>query len=638
MRCCCASSCATPVVGCESYRSCRNAGGRDRSARPMRLRRGAARSWPFRFGRRQRRAHVAPALSGGRRTRADRPRRGAARHRRDGERRAGHADQGQLRYRRRWRARCTTRSSASVWKAACARAPRSIARCSRTTRFRSGSTTASRCAFSRSTRRPCANTATARDEFLKMTLLDIQPPEDAERLIAAIEAARGGGLVVHEWRHRRKNGSIFDVEINAQPLDFRGRPGAHRARARHHGAQARDPRARVERRALPQAVPAQPRAHLHARSRRRAAFGQSGGGARARLFGRRSARAAISPSSCRPTGATSSTRIMRTHEDARRRFGPAAGPRARRHAARLAIPQHARLAMPTSPTCSAMRRTSPSGAISSSKLRELSTIDPLTGCRNRRFLDEHTSQLGDASWGCILDRSRSLQADQRHLRPRARRSGADRHGRFSAQACAGRLVVVRMGGDEFLVLMDAADDEASSALARNLADARTCRSAVGFHARLRGAQAGEALEATIRRADEGLYAARAAARGGGARLRHSTLSNARGGRCDTCTRSPFCDVGVVVLHDGDVAAVVHVDARSATRSRNRDCSSRPDGRSRRRQLRRRPSRPCGRRPCRSCCRARRRRSRRSPCRRRRDSSLCLTCSTPTTVPQLPQRS
>ena len=64
----------------------------------------------------------------------------------------------------------------------------------------------------------------SREEFLKMTLLDIQPPEEAERLIAAVEAARGAGLVVSEWRHRRKDGSVFDVEINAQALDFRGRP------------------------------------------------------------------------------------------------------------------------------------------------------------------------------------------------------------------------------------------------------------------------------------------------------------------------------------------------------------------------------------------------------------------------------
>ena len=64
----------------------------------------------------------------------------------------------------------------------------------------------------------------SRDEFLKMTLLDLQPPEEAKKLIDAIEAARGGGLVVDEWRHRRKNGTVFDVEVNAQALDFRGRP------------------------------------------------------------------------------------------------------------------------------------------------------------------------------------------------------------------------------------------------------------------------------------------------------------------------------------------------------------------------------------------------------------------------------
>ena len=105
-----------------------------------------------------------PALSRCRHHRADRPRRGGARRRGDGERRAGHAGQGQLR-RRRCRARFTTRSSASAWKAACGRAPRNIARCSRTTRFRSGSTTATRCVSSPSTKRPCASTATRATNF-----------------------------------------------------------------------------------------------------------------------------------------------------------------------------------------------------------------------------------------------------------------------------------------------------------------------------------------------------------------------------------------------------------------------------------------------------------------------------------------
>src|SRR5262249_50722916 len=36
------------------------------------------------------------------------------------------------------------------------------------------------------------------------------------------------------------------------------------------------------------------------------------------------------------------------------------------------------------------------------RLREQSTVDPLTGCRNRRYLDQHSAQLGDATWGCIL--------------------------------------------------------------------------------------------------------------------------------------------------------------------------------------------------------------------------------------------
>ncbi len=53
------------------------------------------------------------------------------------------------------------------------------------------------------------------------------------------------------------------------------------------------------------------------------------------------------------------------------------------------------------------------------QLREQSTIDPLTGCRNRRFLDEHTAALRKAKWGCILidlDRFKQINDTYGHER------------------------------------------------------------------------------------------------------------------------------------------------------------------------------------------------------------------------------
>src|ERR671914_2810110 len=61
-----------------------------------------------------------------------------------------------------------------------------------------------------------------REEFLQMTILDIRPPEDAEVLretikrLTTLDGPRG------IWRHRRKDSSLFDVEITVQELMFHG--------------------------------------------------------------------------------------------------------------------------------------------------------------------------------------------------------------------------------------------------------------------------------------------------------------------------------------------------------------------------------------------------------------------------------
>jgi diguanylate cyclase (GGDEF)-like protein/PAS domain S-box-containing protein len=61
-----------------------------------------------------------------------------------------------------------------------------------------------------------------REEFLAMTVADIRPSEDTERLS---ERIRGIPLLSDQsgWRHLRKNGSIVDVEIRSHELEFEGR-------------------------------------------------------------------------------------------------------------------------------------------------------------------------------------------------------------------------------------------------------------------------------------------------------------------------------------------------------------------------------------------------------------------------------
>ena len=68
----------------------------------------------------------------------------------------------------------------------------------------------------------------SREEFLSMTILDIRPEEDKDRLMKDVEDVRSnpGSYRDSQWRHIKKNGDIIDVDVTAYPIDFEG----HRAR------------------------------------------------------------------------------------------------------------------------------------------------------------------------------------------------------------------------------------------------------------------------------------------------------------------------------------------------------------------------------------------------------------------------
>ncbi len=67
----------------------------------------------------------------------------------------------------------------------------------------------------------------SRQEFLTMPATDIRPPEDVPQMQARIRAAAAGGegvSSVGDSRHRKKDGTIFDVHVTSSPLTFGGRP------------------------------------------------------------------------------------------------------------------------------------------------------------------------------------------------------------------------------------------------------------------------------------------------------------------------------------------------------------------------------------------------------------------------------
>ena len=353
----------------------------------------------------------------------------------------------------------------------------------------------------------------SREEFQRMTVMDIQPPEEAAKLIPAIEAAKATGLVVYEWRHRRKNGTVFDVEINAQAINFRGR-------------QARIVLVRditVRKRAI--------RALEISEGRFRKLFQHSLGlicthDLEGNLI-------SVNPAAARALDYSIGDMLGRNLAEF---MPPERRDEVTRYLERLKTRGGDSGLLPLVARDGTLRIWQYNNILDDEagepyvlghaqditerrnyeqKLRELSTIDPLTRCHNRRYLEEHAARLGDARWGCIvvdLDRFKQINDTYGHERGDQVLIG---EANFLRRHAPEGAIVVRMGGDEFLVLVDSSSDEGLVALADQLrADASNAPS--GFTLGCAVREPGESLEATLRRADAALYATRAAARGGGA--------------------------------------------------------------------------------------------------------------------------
>lgn len=62
-----------------------------------------------------------------------------------------------------------------------------------------------------------------REEFLRMTIEDIGPEEDMTRLRAALRDLRSDDRLFGIWRHRKKDGGVFDVEVMANEVFLQGK-------------------------------------------------------------------------------------------------------------------------------------------------------------------------------------------------------------------------------------------------------------------------------------------------------------------------------------------------------------------------------------------------------------------------------
>jgi len=63
----------------------------------------------------------------------------------------------------------------------------------------------------------------SREELLRMRITDIRPADEVPRLLEIVKKNGPALAFLGRWRHRRKNGEIFDVEVTAQGIKFAGR-------------------------------------------------------------------------------------------------------------------------------------------------------------------------------------------------------------------------------------------------------------------------------------------------------------------------------------------------------------------------------------------------------------------------------
>ncbi|HZK77919.1 MAG TPA: sensor domain-containing diguanylate cyclase, partial [Gemmatimonadaceae bacterium] len=150
------------------------------------------------------------------------------------------------------------------------------------------------------------------------------------------------------------------------------------------------------------------------------------------------------------------------------------------------------------------------------QLIEQSIRDPLTGCYNRRHLSalyaSHTHP--DSVWGCIyVDIDNFKQYNDIHGHA-AGDTVLVRMSRFLMRHVRAEEAVVRMGGDEFLIVLFDTGPEQTEAIARRLEMAGLERGPVSFSLGWATREGTETLEETVNRADRQLIQVRVVGRPG----------------------------------------------------------------------------------------------------------------------------
>jgi diguanylate cyclase (GGDEF)-like protein/PAS domain S-box-containing protein len=143
-------------------------------------------------------------------------------------------------------------------------------------------------------------------------------------------------------------------------------------------------------------------------------------------------------------------------------------------------------------------------------LREQSIRDPLTGCYNRRYLSDIERRMeGPAStWACIfIDIDHFKQYNDAHGHQMGDHT-LIRMSRFLMRQVRAEEAVVRIGGDEFLIVLEGAAETHAEMVARRLQVAALRTAPVPFSLGWASRRSGESFQQTMHRADQSLLAVR----------------------------------------------------------------------------------------------------------------------------------
>lgn len=158
------------------------------------------------------------------------------------------------------------------------------------------------------------------------------------------------------------------------------------------------------------------------------------------------------------------------------------------------------------------------------QLVEMGQRDPLTGCFNRRYLAQFEAAWRERGWACIVIDVDNFKAyNDRHGHERGDQVLV-RMGRFLGGLCRASDAVVRLGGDEFMILLSGSRGPGTARVVRRLVRAARGKGPVPFSLGWASRWRAERLEQTMARADRRLIAVRVAGR---AELRRAGAGEAR---------------------------------------------------------------------------------------------------------------